>query len=233
MPKTPPKTRKEDNRIALLHTERLAIAKLVPHPRNPRKHPPPDSAEWATLKASLEHDYFDPVVWNKRNGMLVSGHLRAKVMKEMGVTEADVVVVDYDEPTHLARMSAANQQQGEDNNILLTQLLQDVEKEGISVMIAGFTQAGVKDLMARAKVDADRAFLDNVPGAVPGPRTNASTELHEETFPLVVVFTAEQHQKVMDIIGRAREQLKEDDLQQVTLRIYDHFDKTVLRKKKK
>lgn len=231
MPKSPPKSK--DSRIAHLTTERLPVSKLIPHPRNPRRHPAPDSADWAALKASLEHDYFDPIVWNRKNGMLVSGHLRTKVMVEMGFTEADVVVVEYDEPTHLARMSAANQQQGEDNNILLTQLLADVEKDGLSVMLAGFTQDGVKELMARAKVDADREFLSNVPGAPAGPRTPASGNLTEETFPLVVVFTAEQHQKVMDIIARAREELGEDDLQQVTLRIYDHFDKTVLNKKKK
>ena len=38
-----------------------------PHPKNPRKIPKEDSDEIRTLDASLEHDYFDPLIWNKRN----------------------------------------------------------------------------------------------------------------------------------------------------------------------
>jgi hypothetical protein len=94
--------------VAALNIQRIPIAELKPHPRNPRKHPNPGSKEWETLKASLNYDYFDPIVVNQRNGLLVSGHLRSKLFAEMGVTEADVVVVDYDEHIHMARMLAAN-----------------------------------------------------------------------------------------------------------------------------
>src|SRR4051794_30220498 len=95
-------------KVAALRIERMAVAELQPHPRNPRKHPAVDSPAWEALKKSLGHDYFDPLVVNVRNGKLVSGHLRQKVMLALGFTHADVSVVDYDEPTHVARLIAAN-----------------------------------------------------------------------------------------------------------------------------
>lgn len=102
-------------KTAFLDVKRMALADLEDHPRNEevRKHPEPGTPRWETLKASLRHDYFDPMVWNVRNGQLVSGHLRKKVMLQEGLyTHAMVVVVDYDEPTHLARLLAANRGMG-------------------------------------------------------------------------------------------------------------------------
>lgn len=102
-------------KTAFLDVKRMALADLEDHPRNEevRKHPEPGTPRWETLKASLRHDYFDPMVWNVRNGKLVSGHLRKKVMMQEGLyTHAMVVVVDYDEPTHLARLLAANKSMG-------------------------------------------------------------------------------------------------------------------------
>jgi len=71
---------------------------MKPHPRNPREHPKPGSPVWRVLKKSVEHDYFDPILWNERNGCLVSGHFRRKVMESIGIVEIDVSVVDHDEP---------------------------------------------------------------------------------------------------------------------------------------
>ena len=102
-------------KTAFLDVKRMSLLDLDDHPRNEevRKHPEPGTPRWDTLKKSLEHDYFDPIVWNVRNGQLVSGHLRKKVMLQEGLyTHAMVVVVDYDEPTHLARLLAANRGMG-------------------------------------------------------------------------------------------------------------------------
>jgi len=100
-------------KVAGLQIERIALGEMKPHPKNPRKHPRPGSPAWEVLRKSLDRDYFDPLVLNRRNGMLVSGHLRHRVMVEMGFTHADVSVVDYDEPLHLARLIAANNPLGE------------------------------------------------------------------------------------------------------------------------
>lgn len=129
-------------KIAGLTIKRLPLPSLKPHPRNPRKHPEAGSPEWLVLESSLKHDYFDPLVWNSRNGMLVSGHLRTKVLKHLGFTHADVVIVDYDEPTHIARLMAANKGIGEDDLPAVKSLLGELkELPGFDLAVAGFTLA--------------------------------------------------------------------------------------------
>lgn len=133
--------------ILELKVERLELAKLRPHPKNPRKHPKKGSPRWEMLKRSLQHDYFDPLVWNSRNGLLVSGHFRRSIMEEMKITAADVVVVDYDESTHLARMIAANRQAGEFEEELLAAISKDLDLAGIDSALAGFDEKEFASLL--------------------------------------------------------------------------------------
>jgi DNA modification methylase/ribosomal protein L12E/L44/L45/RPP1/RPP2 len=107
-----------------------------PHPKNPRVIPDADSEEVRTLDASLEHDYFDPLIWNKRNRMWVSGHVRAWRMTALGFTHADVVVVDYDEETHLARMLAANAHSGKNDEDKLDALLASLRDASVDPVLA-------------------------------------------------------------------------------------------------
>lgn len=142
-------------RIAILTVERLPLAELRPHPRNPRKHPPEGSSAWEALRRSLEHDYFDPLVWNRRNGMLVSGHYRLKVLAAAGYTHADVSVVDYDEATHLARLIAANNLLGEFADEILSSLARDIEQSGIGASLAGWDDKDMAALLDGPQIAND------------------------------------------------------------------------------
>lgn len=126
--------------IAELCIERWALSALKPHPRNPRTHAEPGTKQWAVLEASLQRDYFDPLVVNRRNAMLVSGHFRLKVLAHLGYLEADVSVVDYDEPTHLARLIAANELLGKWEADLLDALAKDIDAAGIDARLAGWDE---------------------------------------------------------------------------------------------
>lgn len=83
-------------RIASIDLRRVKVSDLKPHPRNPREHPKPGSPLWEVLKRSLDHDYFDPLVWSEANGFLVSGHLRLKFLAELGFTLVDVSAVNLE-----------------------------------------------------------------------------------------------------------------------------------------
>jgi ParB-like chromosome segregation protein Spo0J len=131
------------NKHLKLTVKKLAIDQLRPHPQNPRVHPPPGSPEWETLRASLEHDYFDPIVWNERNGCLVSGHLRTQVLEAEGVKFVDAVVVDYSEEEHLARMVAANTQIGRFDDSALIAILAECKQPALT----GLTDAQVAELV--------------------------------------------------------------------------------------
>lgn len=143
-----------------MKTARLKIAhmrldELKPHPRNPRVHPVPGSPEWIALKKSLEHDYNDPLIWNQRNGFLVSGHLRTKVLMESGYESADVVVVDYDEPTHIARMIAANKPIGENDLPALKDLLLELDDSNFDMSLSGHTLPELETLMTACPPSAE------------------------------------------------------------------------------
>lgn len=114
----------------------MALADIKLHPRNPRKHPEPGSPIWKILERSLEHAYFEPLVWNRRNGCLVSGHFRLKVLTEMGYTHVDVSVVDLDEATHYALMIAANRLLGEWEEAILASLAKDIDEAGLDAALA-------------------------------------------------------------------------------------------------
>lgn len=156
--------KKTAKRVMELKVERMKLSKLKAHPKNPRKHPKKGTDEWDVLVSSLEHDYFDPIVYNARNGMLVSGHLRKKVMASMGVSEADVVVVDYDDKTHMARMIAANKLIGEDNQAGLREIFGELSGTvGFDLGLTGFTLPEIEGLApttdseSETESDDDRA----------------------------------------------------------------------------
>ena len=161
-PKMPPPPVTE--KTAELVMERPALADLIPHPDNPRDHPKPASPEYEALKASIAHDYFQPIEVNKRNGMIVGGHLRSKVMLDMGYTHAMCVICDYDEPTHKARLIAANKQAGKDNQDALAALLSSLRSTETDPMLALMSSLG-EDLPPAGDGDAepeiDRAAVLN------------------------------------------------------------------------
>jgi DNA modification methylase len=134
------RSKMSEEKIAVLKVERRSLEELKPHPRNPRSHFKPGSPQWEALRKSLEHDYFDPLVWNQRNGMLVSGHFRCKILKALGYTSADVSVVDYDETTHLARLVAANNLLGKWEEDILSALARDLETAGLNPALAGWDE---------------------------------------------------------------------------------------------
>lgn len=151
------------NSVAALRVDRMKLADLAPHPRNHeiRNHPDPGTPRWETLKSSLAHDYFDPLVWNVRNGFLVSGHLRHKIMLEIGYKEADVVVVDYDEPTHIARMLAANRGIGVDDKQGQKSFFEELlSVTDFDFAITGFTESDIEQLTATAEAMTTHAVND-------------------------------------------------------------------------
>lgn len=141
--------------VAAIRICRLPIGEIKPHPRNPRTHPKPGSPVWKVLLRSVEHDYFDPLVWNERTGYLVSGHFRLKVMESIGITDIDVSVVDYDEPTHYARMIAANRPLGDWENAILASLAGEIDQAGLDAALAGFDAKALMALVDAPAVEGD------------------------------------------------------------------------------
>lgn len=106
------KKAKTETKVAEVRVEEMPLEKLRAHPQNYRKHPRKNSPKYKAVKNSMLAGLISPVVFNKRNGFLVSGHLRVKIADDLGWKTLPASIVDYDEDTHLARMVAANTQAG-------------------------------------------------------------------------------------------------------------------------
>ncbi len=73
----------------------MRVDELEAMPINPRQI---SQTARAGLKKSLERfGLVQPVVWNKRSGHVVGGHQRLTVLKEKGLIETEVLVVDLGE----------------------------------------------------------------------------------------------------------------------------------------
>lgn len=84
----------------------LPLAKLVPNPRNPRRHP---NEQIERLVASLKLDgQTRPLLARKANMMLIGGHGVREAMLRLGLTTASVRLLDVDQPTADRIMLADN-----------------------------------------------------------------------------------------------------------------------------
>lgn len=80
--------------IAPLELRVLPLSELTPAPYHPRRELAPKSPAYRRLRASIaEFGLVEPLVWNEPTGHVVGGHLRLRVLRDLGVTEVPVAVV--------------------------------------------------------------------------------------------------------------------------------------------
>jgi DNA modification methylase len=127
--------------------QKIAVEKLNPAKYNPRKDLQSGDPEYEKLLRSVEEfGYVEPLIWNERTGNIVGGHQRFKVLKQLGYTEIDCVVVDLDEQREKALNIALNKISGEFDIPKLTELLQDLDHSGFALDLTGFESPEIDKL---------------------------------------------------------------------------------------
>tara|TARA_A200000159_G_scaffold49508_1_gene45703 strand:- start:38 stop:817 length:780 start_codon:yes stop_codon:yes gene_type:complete len=205
------KSKSDPKKVMELRVRRMSLGDLHEHPRNSevRKHPEQGSADWDVLTASLTHDYFDPLVWNERNGQLVSGHLRRKVMESMGIERADVVVVDYDEPTHIARLLAANNLLGRDDKKGMKEFLTELSgTKRFDMDITGFSSESLKDKFDLSPAKKQTEGTEHGDGNDGSSASNY--EAPRDSVPLALSYPPNDHIEVMGLIRTARKSIADN-----------------------
>jgi ParB-like chromosome segregation protein Spo0J len=80
--------------MATLELRTMPVDQLTPAPYNPRKPLQETAPAYKKLRASLERfGLVEPLIWNETSGHLVGGHLRFRILKELGHTDLPVSVV--------------------------------------------------------------------------------------------------------------------------------------------
>ena len=133
-----------------MEIKKIEMGKLRPAKYNPRVELKPGDAEYEKLKRSIvEFGFVEPVIWNKRTGNVVGGHQRLSVLRDLGETMVDCVVVDLDDLKEKALNVALNKVQGRWDEGKLAELLTDLDANAFDVSMTGFDAAEVDELMNR------------------------------------------------------------------------------------
>lgn len=130
-----------------MEIRKIPVEKVLLQEYNPRKDLQPGDEEFEKLKRSIiEFGYVEPIIWNSRTGAVVGGHQRLKVLKHLGYTEVDCVVLDLDIQKEKALNIALNKIGGDWDVPLLTALLKDLSDSGYDATLTGFDVAEMSDL---------------------------------------------------------------------------------------
>lgn len=122
-----------------MNIETRRLADLKPAAYNPRKKLVPGDPEYEKIARSIEEfGYCDPIIINK-DGTIVGGHQRASVLKSLGYTEADCIVVDLSKQDEKALNIALNKIGGQWDMALLRDALQDLTLSKVDVNATGYS----------------------------------------------------------------------------------------------
>ena len=130
-----------------MNIQKIKIESLKPAEYNPRKDLKPEDEEYQKIKKSItEFGYVAPVIVNS-NMTVIGGHQRLKVLKELGYTEVECVVVDLEQKKEKALNIALNKISGDWDNDKLEELLAELKQTDIDMDITGFSFDEVDEIL--------------------------------------------------------------------------------------
>lgn len=122
--------------------EMISIDKLKAASYNPRRL---SQHDFESLQRSIdEFGFVEPVVVNKRNGVIVGGHQRVQAGRAIGLKEVPVTYVDLNDTKERALNVALNKISGEFDTELLDELLRGLDDD--ERLLTGFTDEEILKL---------------------------------------------------------------------------------------
>jgi len=131
-----------------MQIEKIPVSRLNPAAYNPRRELKSGDKDYEKLKRSItEFGMVEPIIWNRQTGNIVGGHQRFTVLKDLGETEIECVVVDMDLPREKALNVALNRIQGEWDEEKLAAVMADFDSTAFDVSLTGFDADEVDALL--------------------------------------------------------------------------------------
>ena len=179
-----------------MQIQKISINKINPAPYNPRKDLKPGDIEYEKIKKSInEFDLVEPLVWNKQTGNLVAGHQRLKILKDQGITEIEVSIVDLSEPREKALNIALNKVDGAWDYPKLKDLLQEIDTGPYDVSFTGFDAQEIEKLSV--KFDKNE-FAEIITRGEEIKTAEESSDTIAERFSERIKDVAQQHPEAMN-----------------------------------
>ena len=130
-----------------MNIQKIKIDKLIQANYNTRKDLKPGDAEYIKIKNSIENfGYVSPLIINK-DMTVIGGHQRLKVLKELGFTELECIIVDLDKTKEKALNIALNKIQGDWDEEKLEALLQELKLDDFDTELTGFDFDEVDEIL--------------------------------------------------------------------------------------
>ena len=129
--------------------EKKKISELKPAPYNPRVDIKENKYFYEKLYRSIKQfGLVEPIVWNKRTGHVVGGNQRLQILKDEGVEEVDVVVVDLPLEEEKALNIALNKIVGDWDREKLASVLNELNDiDDFLIQLSGFDEKELNSII--------------------------------------------------------------------------------------
>ena len=133
-----------------METKVMKLADIVPADYNPRVQLNPGDTEYEALRKSIQKfGLVEPLIVNSRNNVLIGGHQRMAVLKDMGVEETEVIAVDLDDQQEKTLNIALNKIEGDWDYQKLEKVIADLTPEDYS--FTGFSDDEIDSIIGLGK----------------------------------------------------------------------------------
>lgn len=128
----------------------LSVDALRPAAYNPRKKLKAGDKEYEKIKSSiLEFGYVEPIIVNY-DMTVIGGHQRLTVLKDLGYTEVQCVVVEIEDENKVKALNIAlNKITGVWNEQLLADLIVDLQTANFNTDFTGFEAPEIEQLFSK------------------------------------------------------------------------------------
>lgn len=128
----------------------IPVGDLRPAAYNPRKKLKPGDKEYEKIKKSIqEFGYVEPIIVNF-DMTVIGGHQRLTVLKDLGYTEVQCVVVHIEDDAKVKALNIAlNKITGAWNEQMLADLIVDLQKQDFDIDLTGFEPPEIDQLFSQ------------------------------------------------------------------------------------
>ena len=128
----------------------IPVGELCPAAYNPRKKLKAGDKEYEKIKKSIqEFGYVEPIIVNY-DMTVIGGHQRLTVLKDLGYTEVQCVVVRIEDEAKVKALNIAlNKITGAWNEQLLADLIVDLQSKDFNTDLTGFEPAEIDQLFSK------------------------------------------------------------------------------------
>lgn len=167
-----------------MRIEVIKFADIVPDDYNPRRELKPGDVEFDRIKNSLNSfGYIEPIVYNAHTSHIVGGHQRVTVMQYLGMTEAEMSIVDLDEHEEKLLNLRLNKIKGRWDYDKLENLLKGFTMD--EALLTGFGSEELAVMLAKAD-DFDMDGYDDGSGDIyedDGEEDDGESEDEDDSVP--------------------------------------------------